>query len=541
MNRLLLVFASILFKVGVAFAQAPAPIPPNADTNRIQSYSITSSTAQIAVGFPVYGDCTDLLVTIAGVNQGLASALWNCASASGVALSLKPLPITDMVVNFTPPLTTGTLSITGAWHPRNLTVPTAPGINRREYQQTVGALIAAQRELYYSVVTGTSLSILTLPNVWTGTQTFSGLIKAGSTSAVDYVALYGYGGGSNNSILNMVDGGIPATVSACRTKNAGAPPEACIGLMAWGFNDKTSLAVPVWAIYPEARRYIGSGITTTIEPEITEFNTNAIALDPYLNVFASGNLSDALHIASGGGCRTATKCYNPVNGLFDQVASNASGAINLVNNGGAFLNGINVAYNAVNGNDGKTLGSIVPFMTLPMGDAIQWNYCNNTAATYPNNCGAGVKGARIYSQVNVAGSETSLTFTNTGPAFIEPAAGVYLFSIFTPSGAFASVANTVTIVTATTTNTPAVASSGSDTNVSLALTPKGTGTVNVTAGGLNLPSSTVAALPTCNAGLKGTLRYVTDAAATPVYNATAAAGSTVVIPVFCNGANWTNH
>jgi hypothetical protein len=51
----------------------------------------------------------------------------------------------------------------------------------------------------------------------------------------------------------------------------------------------------------------------------------------------------------------------------------------------------------------------------------------------------------------------------------------------------------------------------------------------------------VATLPTCNAGLDGAMAEVTDAAATPVYNATVAAGGTVKLPVFCNGTAWTNH
>ena len=53
-------------------------------------------------------------------------------------------------------------------------------------------------------------------------------------------------------------------------------------------------------------------------------------------------------------------------------------------------------------------------------------------------------------------------------------------------------------------------------------------------------SSTVAGLPTCNAGLQGTFRYVTDATA-PTYNATLTGGGAVVVPVFCNGSAWTSH
>jgi hypothetical protein len=52
---------------------------------------------------------------------------------------------------------------------------------------------------------------------------------------------------------------------------------------------------------------------------------------------------------------------------------------------------------------------------------------------------------------------------------------------------------------------------------------------------------TVATLPACNAAAKGQQRQVSDAAAAPVYNATAAGGGTLNIMVLCNGTNWTNH
>lgn len=58
---------------------------------------------------------------------------------------------------------------------------------------------------------------------------------------------------------------------------------------------------------------------------------------------------------------------------------------------------------------------------------------------------------------------------------------------------------------------------------------------------VGLPTFTVGTLPACNTTLKGGLAYVTDAAAAPVYNATVASGGAVIIPVFCNGTNWTNH
>lgn len=146
--------SSLLVCASEAFAQAPPPIPVIADADRITTSNISSSTSQIAVGFPVFassGDCTDLQVTINGTVQPLASGLWNCASLSGFALNTIALPITDMVVNFTPALTSGTVTIAGAWHPRNPSVPTASGINRREYEQTYSTLVAMGRELFHNI------------------------------------------------------------------------------------------------------------------------------------------------------------------------------------------------------------------------------------------------------------------------------------------------------------------------------------------------------------------------------------------------------
>lgn len=58
----------------------------------------------------------------------------------------------------------------------------------------------------------------------------------------------------------------------------------------------------------------------------------------------------------------------------------------------------------------------------------------------------------------------------------------------------------------------------------------------------NLGITTIANIgTTCTTAQKGQEWLVTDAAATPVYNATAAGSGTVIIPVVCNGTNWTNH
>jgi hypothetical protein len=85
---------------------------------------------------------------------------------------------------------------------------------------------------------------------------------------------------------------------------------------------------------------------------------------------------------------------------------------------------------------------------------------------------------------------------------------------------------------------------------------KGAGSINaqsifingvaVSAGGtVVLPKYTIGSgasqIPVCSSSLEGQIVYVTDAAAIPVYNATQVGGGSAVLPVFCNGSNWTNH
>lgn len=57
-------------------------------------------------------------------------------------------------------------------------------------------------------------------------------------------------------------------------------------------------------------------------------------------------------------------------------------------------------------------------------------------------------------------------------------------------------------------------------------------------GGVQLAVTTVAQLPACDVSHLGVLRVVTDAAATPVYNAAVGAGGTVVAMVVCTGTTW---
>ena len=90
--------------------------------------------------FGVYGDCSDLDVLENGTL--LSPLTYTCASASGQV----QLPIVDMTITLSTPLSNGTLQIVGDYRPRNLTMPTAPGITRYEWNRTVNTILAGMRE-----------------------------------------------------------------------------------------------------------------------------------------------------------------------------------------------------------------------------------------------------------------------------------------------------------------------------------------------------------------------------------------------------------
>ncbi len=89
------------------------------------------------------------------------------------------------------------------------------------------------------------------------------------------------------------------------------------------------------------------------------------------------------------------------------------------------------------------------------------------------------------------------------------------------------------------TGNPTLAAASSASNSNVKLVAKGTGTINI-ASPLQLPSTTVALLPTCNSAISGSLYSVTDASA-PAYNGALTGGGSVRVPVFCNGTAWTAH
>lgn len=124
-------------------AQTIPPVPPVPDSDRY--YAIQgANTFGLDVPFPIYGDVSDLTVKLAGAVLPLTS--WSLVSKSGIALSNLPQPITDGRILFFPVIGGGLIEVIGSIHPRQLSMATAPGIGRREFNQMIGYLLSTLRE-----------------------------------------------------------------------------------------------------------------------------------------------------------------------------------------------------------------------------------------------------------------------------------------------------------------------------------------------------------------------------------------------------------
>lgn len=164
-------------------------IPPIIDAPRTVSVVATPGlpVSTVNVTFPLFGAQEDLTVTVAGAV--LPTNLWTFTSPSG-PIGLLPLPITDGVVTFTPPIAppsgTTLVTIQGSWQPRQIMVPQAPGIPRREFNQQYSTIIAGMRDLLDQInalsggVALPTAPVNTVPPAISGTPQVGQTLTAGS-------------------------------------------------------------------------------------------------------------------------------------------------------------------------------------------------------------------------------------------------------------------------------------------------------------------------------------------------------------------------
>ena len=209
MLSLRLIFSAIL----ISFSTLAKAVPPVPDSDRYASFALSFSTTTINVPFNVYGDCTDVQVLYNGALLTLNSD-YTCASASGVVISLQSLPITDMQITLTPPRSSGTIVVVGAWHPRNTTIPTAPGITRNEYEQSTNTIISGMRELNRAFI-GSGASVGSA-GISVGLSTITG----GNTGSI-LIDNAGTLGGLSPSSYSLIAGNVAGNAWASIPSNLG--------------------------------------------------------------------------------------------------------------------------------------------------------------------------------------------------------------------------------------------------------------------------------------------------------------------------------
>jgi hypothetical protein len=334
--------------------------------------------------------------------------------------------------------------------------------------------------------------------VFNSTLSAKGAIGCGTESVADYINVYAYGGGA--WITCQADATGVAGTFATRTKNWPGGVAAPIGAIHWGFADMptASGSPPVWAQYSETRKFPGTtGFSVVNEQDVTNFISGLPKIDPYV-MLPSAQLAADLWLASGGGCKVGTPCYNPLTTLTNLSANSAQAAIGILNNGSDFITGIAVQYNALSGVDGKTLGVFAPVLAMATGHALEWSTCSDVTAPYPTHCAANHVAARISAQQGTAATLGQLLFHDSA-VNVETATNAE-FSVLLNSSDTEGLA----VVGDSSGNTPTLAAIGGPAAINVGLAPKGTGTVVIN----STPGVTCSGTPTSSfASTKGIVTH----------------------------------
>jgi len=326
--------------------------------------------------------------------------------------------------------------------------------------------------------------------------------------------------------------------------NTGASAVGSINMTALSINDNTGTSHALWGLYLQTLVSAGAGTSSLqfgSESDISNQNT-AVNVDPFgYNVLSA---TVAQRLGCGAGALSQTSC---------------AAAMDIVPNGATFRTGINISSTAL---DASVLTHPSAF-SMPSGTngySLSWyrqtgysapswqQYATNTT-TDGNFISMGDTALLIGGAARNWASigKTAITFGNTtdNPTFTVSGSGAISLNgggATTTQALNASYLNVTSSGTVPTTGLyrPSASILGLSSNSALAAQFDASQNF-IPSAAVGLKMLTVATLPTCNAGAKGFMYAVSDAAATPVYNATVAAGGSVSIPVYCNGTNWTNH
>ncbi|KQP82847.1 hypothetical protein [Methylobacterium sp. Leaf117] len=334
---------------------------------------------------------------------------------------------------------------------------------------------------------------------------------------------YAYGGiGQTVSLSGIGDVGI---VGATRTTDMTSSGRLPIGTMGWGFNFRTDGSVvpltSAWGGYFEARRKTGAGSAQAMEINVTELGSTDVADISAKNTAPNAYFnysSAALNLASGGNCTTfAGSCWD---GTKLANAVDASVALVIHGNGAKFRKGLIFAQDGLTGCDGAG-GKACTAIEAGRGATYAW--IDSTLR----------QAAKIRADVSPSGDPLGMTFTDGGVQF--DGGGAVTMQV----AAKASDVNGMQVQGGSAAGNPARLVAVGSANASLALSPSGTGTVQMQAP-VQLAMFSVATLPACNASREGAMAYVNDAR-NITYRGALTGGGAERLPVFCSGTAWEAH
>ncbi len=121
------------------------PVPPILDVDRYASYAPAIATTDFALGFPLFGDASDIAVYVNGVEQALGADYTVLSVTTGATLT--PIPITDAFARLSGPVSSGIVEIYGIRRPRR-TVQATAAYSTRDFNVVISDLISMMRELW---------------------------------------------------------------------------------------------------------------------------------------------------------------------------------------------------------------------------------------------------------------------------------------------------------------------------------------------------------------------------------------------------------
>lgn len=122
-----------------------SPIPPVLDQDRYAVYQPTAATTDFALGFPLFGEASDVTVYLDGNELALTTDYTVRSTANGA--SLTPAPVSDAYVRLSNPISAGVLEIFGNFRPRRTIQASAP-YGTRDFNFAFSLLMSALREMW---------------------------------------------------------------------------------------------------------------------------------------------------------------------------------------------------------------------------------------------------------------------------------------------------------------------------------------------------------------------------------------------------------